>query len=133
MHDAGTGAIGTARGTDYESAHAVSFVDLNALLRRRYMHEDGVEREDFAPFSINSHRNAARNPPTPERGVDQRHAGVGGDPAMRAQRNAHVTNQLTRVSEGADRVKPSTSQQLAHHHLAIEGWIDVSFVVAAPD
>jgi len=37
-------------------------VALNALLMRRYMHEYRVSHEDFAGFSINAHRNAARNP-----------------------------------------------------------------------
>ncbi len=62
LNDAVGGALATAADADYEAAHGVSFVALNALLMRRYMHEYGVTREDFAPFSINSHHNAARNP-----------------------------------------------------------------------
>ncbi len=62
LNDAVGAALATAADADYEAAHGVSFVALNALLMRRYMHEYGVTREDFAPFSINSHRNAAHNP-----------------------------------------------------------------------
>jgi len=51
-------------------------------------------------------RNASSNPPTPERGIDQRHAGVRSDAPVRACGNAHVTNQLTCVGKGADRMKP---------------------------
>jgi acetyl-CoA C-acetyltransferase len=62
FNDAVSAALATAADADYEAGHGVSFVALNALLMRRYMHEYGVARADFAPFSINSHRNAARNP-----------------------------------------------------------------------
>ncbi len=62
FNDAVSAALATAADADFEAGHGVSFVALNALLMRRYMHEYGVEREDFAPFSINSHRNAAGNP-----------------------------------------------------------------------
>jgi acetyl-CoA C-acetyltransferase len=62
FNDAVAAALATAADADYEAGHGVSFVALNALLMRRYMHEYGAAREDFAPFSINSHRNAARNP-----------------------------------------------------------------------
>jgi acetyl-CoA C-acetyltransferase len=40
----------------------ISFVGINALIMRRYMHEFGWRHEDFAPFSINSHANAMHNP-----------------------------------------------------------------------
>ncbi len=62
FNDAVSAALATAADADYEAGHGVSFVALNALLMRRYMHQHGVSREDFAPFSINSHRNAAGNP-----------------------------------------------------------------------
>ncbi|MFQ6058754.1 MAG: thiolase domain-containing protein [Anaerolineae bacterium] len=57
-----TAALAMAADGDYEAAHGVSFVALNALLMRRYMHEYGVKHQDFAAFSINAHRNAANNP-----------------------------------------------------------------------
>ena len=62
FNDAVSAALATAADADYEAAHGVSFVALNALLMRRYMHEYGIEREQFAPFSINSHQNACANP-----------------------------------------------------------------------
>lgn len=51
-----------AADADYESIHGVTFVGINALLMRRYMYEYGVKHEDFAPFTVNAHRNAAGNP-----------------------------------------------------------------------
>jgi acetyl-CoA C-acetyltransferase len=60
--DGVTSALATAADADYEAGLGISFVALNALLMRRYMHEHGVRHEDFAPFSINSHRNAVDNP-----------------------------------------------------------------------
>lgn len=62
FNDAVSSALATAADADYEAAHGVSFVALNALLMRRYMHDHGITREDFAPFSVNAHRNAACNP-----------------------------------------------------------------------
>jgi len=52
----------TAADADYEVDQGVSFVGINALVMRRYMHEFGWKHEDFAPFSINSHANAMHNP-----------------------------------------------------------------------
>jgi acetyl-CoA C-acetyltransferase len=40
----------------------VSFIGLNALVMRRYMHEYGWKHSDFAPFTINAHDNALHNP-----------------------------------------------------------------------
>ena len=57
-----TAALASAADADYEVMHGVSFVALNALLMRRYMHEFRVEREAFANFAINAHRNGANNP-----------------------------------------------------------------------
>ncbi|MCL7453177.1 MAG: thiolase domain-containing protein [Anaerolineae bacterium] len=51
-----------AADADYESIHGLTFVSINALLMRRYMHEYGVGHADFAPFSVNAHRNAVGNP-----------------------------------------------------------------------
>ncbi|MFO3796617.1 MAG: thiolase C-terminal domain-containing protein, partial [Anaerolineales bacterium] len=51
-----------AADADYEVEHGVSFVGLNALIMRRYMHEYGWKHADFAPFSINAHANALHNP-----------------------------------------------------------------------
>jgi len=57
-----TAALATAADADYETEAGVSFVGLNALIMRRYMHEYGWKHADFAPFSINAHANAMHNP-----------------------------------------------------------------------
>jgi acetyl-CoA C-acetyltransferase len=56
-----TAALTGAADADYEVIHGVSFVSLNALIMRRYMHEYGYQHADFAPFAINAHANGARN------------------------------------------------------------------------
>lgn len=65
--------LATAADADYEAAMGLSFVAINALLMRRYMHEYKRDKNDFAGFVINAHKNAAhnkhamfRNPVTPE-------------------------------------------------------------------
>jgi acetyl-CoA C-acetyltransferase len=60
-HDV-TAALATAADADYEVEQGVSFVGINALIMRRYMHEYGWKHADFAPFSINAHANAVHNP-----------------------------------------------------------------------
>ena len=60
-HDV-TSALATAADADQEGEQGVSFVGLNALVMRRYMHEYGWKHADFAPFSINAHANAMHNP-----------------------------------------------------------------------
>lgn len=57
-----THGLATASDGDYEMAMGLSFVAINALLMRRYMHEYGWEKNDFAPLVINAHRNAVHNP-----------------------------------------------------------------------
>ncbi len=57
-----TSALATAADSDWELEQGVSFVGLNALIMRRYMHEYGWKHADFAPFSLNAHANAAHNP-----------------------------------------------------------------------
>jgi acetyl-CoA C-acetyltransferase len=57
-----TAALATAADADYEVEQGVSFVGINALVMRRYMHEYGWKHADFAPFSINAHANAIHNP-----------------------------------------------------------------------
>ncbi len=57
-----TGALATAADADWEAGQGLSFVSLNALLMRRYMHEFGWGKEHFAPFSVNAHANAMHNP-----------------------------------------------------------------------
>jgi len=57
-----TAALATAADADYEVEQGISFVGINALVMRRYMHEFGWKHEDFALFSINAHANAMHNP-----------------------------------------------------------------------
>jgi acetyl-CoA C-acetyltransferase len=57
-----TAALATAASANWEGIHGVTFVGLNALIMRRYMHEYGWSHEDFAHFSINAHANGANNP-----------------------------------------------------------------------
>ncbi|HEY76095.1 MAG TPA: thiolase domain-containing protein [Thermoflexia bacterium] len=57
-----TAALAMAADADYEASQGVSFVALNALLMRRYMHEFGYRKEDFAPFAVNAHANGMNNP-----------------------------------------------------------------------
>lgn len=57
-----TAALATAADADFESYQGVSFVAINALVMRRYMHEFGWKHGDFANFSINAHANGVHNP-----------------------------------------------------------------------
>lgn len=57
-----TAALATAADADWEVDHGLSFVALNALIMKRYMHEYGWKGVDFAEFSINAHANAVYNP-----------------------------------------------------------------------
>jgi acetyl-CoA C-acetyltransferase len=57
-----TSALATAADQEYEVSQGISFVGLNALLMRRYMHEYGVTKDAFAGFTVNAHRNAVTNP-----------------------------------------------------------------------
>jgi acetyl-CoA C-acetyltransferase len=57
-----TAALAMAADADYEAAQGASFVTLNALLMKRYMHDYGYSHQDFAPFAVNAHRNAVNNP-----------------------------------------------------------------------
>ena len=62
LPDETTAALATAADADWEIIHGLSFVGINALIMQRYMHEFGWAHADFAPFSINAHRNALDNP-----------------------------------------------------------------------
>jgi acetyl-CoA C-acetyltransferase len=57
-----TAGLATAADAEYEAAHGITFVGLNALLMQRYMYEYDVPMDAFAGFSINAHRNGANNP-----------------------------------------------------------------------
>jgi acetyl-CoA C-acetyltransferase len=60
-HDT-TAALALAADGEYEAFLGLSFVAVNALLMRRYMHEYGYSNQDFAPFAVNAHKNAVNNP-----------------------------------------------------------------------
>lgn len=57
-----TGGLASAADADWEAAQGVSFVAINALIMRRYMHTYGWQKEHFAQFAINAHGNAIHNP-----------------------------------------------------------------------
>jgi acetyl-CoA C-acetyltransferase len=57
-----TAALATAADADWEAAQGLSFVAINALVMRRYLHQYGWKHTDFGPFSINAHANATHNP-----------------------------------------------------------------------
>ncbi|MFN2271800.1 MAG: thiolase domain-containing protein [Anaerolineae bacterium] len=57
-----TAALTLAADGEYEAFLGLTFVAVNALLMRRYMHEYGYSHQDFAPFAVNAHKNAVNNP-----------------------------------------------------------------------
>ena len=57
-----TAALATAADADYETSQGLSFVAINALVMRRYLHEYGWSHTDFGNFSISAHANALHNP-----------------------------------------------------------------------
>lgn len=57
-----TAGLAMAADGEYEAAHGISFVGLNAMMMRRYMHEYDLVEQDFAPFAMNAHANAVHNP-----------------------------------------------------------------------
>ena len=57
-----TAGLAMAADGDYEAMHGLTFVSINAMLMRRYMHEYGYAKTDFANFAINAHANAVNNP-----------------------------------------------------------------------
>ncbi len=57
-----TADLATAADADWEAGQGLSFVALNALIMRRYLHQFGWKKADFAPFAVNAHSNAMHNP-----------------------------------------------------------------------
>jgi acetyl-CoA C-acetyltransferase len=57
-----TAALASAADADWELEQGLSFVAINALIMRRYLHEYGWKHSDFAGFSINAHANGVHNP-----------------------------------------------------------------------
>jgi acetyl-CoA C-acetyltransferase len=57
-----TRSLAAASDWNTEGGRGETFVSLNARLMKAYMQEHGVDNSAFAPFALNAHRNAARNP-----------------------------------------------------------------------
>ena len=57
-----TASLATAADADYEITMGLSFVGINALMMRRYLHEFKYDKNDFAIFPVNAHHNAVQNP-----------------------------------------------------------------------
>jgi len=57
-----TASLATAADADYEITMGLSFVGINALLMRRYLHDYKYDKNDFAIFPVNAHNNAKYNP-----------------------------------------------------------------------
>lgn len=62
ISDVVTSGLAMAADQEYEVSQGISFVGLNALLMRRYMHQYDVKHEHFAGFAVNAHKNGAHNP-----------------------------------------------------------------------
>jgi acetyl-CoA C-acetyltransferase len=62
VSDEVTSGLAMAADQEYEVSQGISFVGLNALLMRRYMHQFDVKHEHFAGFAVNAHKNGANNP-----------------------------------------------------------------------
>lgn len=55
-------ALALAADAEAEAIHGLTLAAQWALLMRRYLHEHGLAADAFAPFPVNAHANAARNP-----------------------------------------------------------------------
>lgn len=62
LPDGAESALALGMDGDFEAIHGLTPNALSALLMRRYLHEIGLERSDFAPFVVNAHLNARDNP-----------------------------------------------------------------------
>lgn len=55
-------AVTTGSDADFEAIHGITETAQAALIARRYLHENGLEHEVFAGFSLNAHANGVANP-----------------------------------------------------------------------
>ncbi|MCX7859617.1 MAG: acetyl-CoA acetyltransferase [Chloroflexus sp.] len=62
LEDAIEAAQAMAADSNEEALHGVTLTAQWAMLMRRYMHEYGYPADAFAPFPINAHANAVKNP-----------------------------------------------------------------------
>ncbi|MBX0326352.1 acetyl-CoA acetyltransferase [Oscillochloris sp. ZM17-4] len=90
-------ALALAADAEAEGIHGVTLTAQWALLMRRYMHEHGYAAEAFAPFPVNAHANAAKNPQALYR------FGISADKYRKAGQIASPLNMLdcSSVADGA--------------------------------
>jgi acetyl-CoA C-acetyltransferase len=55
-------ALAAAADSNYEAAMGLTFVAINAMIKRRYMHEYKVNNDEFSIFPMIAHENAVHNP-----------------------------------------------------------------------
>jgi len=103
-----SGGLATAADADYEAAMGLSFVAINALLMKRYMHEFGYSKNDFSGFIVNAHENAVHNPNAMFR------SRVGIDTYERAKMIADPINLLdsSPISDGAAAVVVTSADKV---------------------
>ncbi len=57
-----TSFMAAAADWEYEVQHGITFPGFNGILAQRYCYEFGVNPDDLLLFSVNAHKNAAKNP-----------------------------------------------------------------------
>lgn len=55
-------ALAAAADSNYETSMGLTFVAINAMMKRRYMYEYGIDKKDFSIFPMIAHQNAVHNP-----------------------------------------------------------------------
>lgn len=122
-----TAALATAADADWEIIHGLSFVGINALVMQRYMYEYGWVHADFAPFSINAHRNAMHNPNA------RLHISITKEQYLSAPMVASPINLMdaSAVGDGAAAVFIVPAEQISSHNTG--GMITVVGSAAATD
>ncbi|NNJ13554.1 acetyl-CoA acetyltransferase [Chloroflexales bacterium ZM16-3] len=89
--------LALATDSEAEALQGVTLTSQWAMLMRRYMHEHGYAAEAFAPFPVNAHANAAKNPQALYR------FGISADKYRKAGQIASPLNMLdcSSVADGA--------------------------------
>jgi acetyl-CoA C-acetyltransferase len=127
-----TAGLATAADADYETGQGLSFVALNALIMRRYIHEFDWKHSDFANFSINAHKNAMANP------YARLREEVNFDSYSKARMIADPINLLdaSPIGDGAAAVllvPIETIRQTAHPQIRIAGSASATDTIAVHD
>jgi acetyl-CoA C-acetyltransferase len=111
-----TSALATAADADWEVDQGISFVALNALIMRRYMHDYGWQKSDFANFSINAHANGAQNPfarfQEPISEADYMRAGMIADPINLMDASPMGDGSAAVILVPADTLKKSKTRKI---------------------